>query len=34
MDVGDILSVISISTLLLTIGGLSLRDWMNARRDR
>ncbi|GEM_PF-5415994 len=34
MDVGDILSLISISVLLLTIGGLSLRDWMNSRGER
>ncbi len=34
MELGTMLSIISLSTLLLTISGLSIRDWLEARRDR
>jgi hypothetical protein len=32
MELGTILTVVSISALILTIVGLSVRDWILARR--
>ncbi len=32
MELGTVLTIVSISALILTIVGLSIRDWVEARR--
>ena len=34
LELGTILTIVSLSALILTILGLSIRDWLEGRRDR